>query len=71
MNSFPGWNSSSRIRIAHCGVAIDAFSQSSVDFNIYFFLCGHRNDLEFINQTMNFVSFPFKVQIDGVSVGAV
>lgn len=36
-----------------------------------FLLCGRRHELESINQSINFVGFTFKVQIDGVSVGAV
>lgn len=39
---------------------------------LVFSLCGQSNELDFINQTIDFVGFPFKVyRSTGVSVGAV
>lgn len=37
---------------------IDAYSHSGVDFS--FFRCGHKSELDFINQPVNSVSFAFK-----------
>lgn len=62
------------IRIARGSVATDAFSQCSLwIFNVLCFLCAVRsNEPDFINQTIDFVGFPFKVYTwTRVSVGAV
>lgn len=59
----PDWT----IRIATRRAVIDAYSHSSVDFS--FFRCGCKNELDFINQPVNSVSFAFKAKIDGFSGG--
>ena len=62
------------IRIARGSAATDAFSRRSVWISdVWCFLSRGRSDgLDFINQTIDFVGFPFKVYgSTGVSVGAV
>lgn len=53
------------IRIARGSVATDAFSQRSLWIlkkkRLVFSLCGQSKELNFINQTIDFVGFPFKV----------
>lgn len=55
----PDW----MIRIASLLAVIDAYSHSGVDFS--FLRCGCKNELDFINQPVNSVSFAFKAEIDG------
>lgn len=40
-----------------------------ISSSIFFLLRSQKSELKFINQPVNSVGFPFKVEIDGASVG--